>query len=418
MKIKRLIYLIWTAVFLTPFVVVNTVLAASASMSLSSAGSVTKGSYITVSIRENSGSEPVNAARATLSYPTAQLQFISISSSSAFSIVAANSGGGGSVNVDRGALPAVSGSQTIASVTFKALTDSGTAAVTFACAQVISANSNTDISGAKTGTTISLKAPVAAPPPAPKDTTPPTITKITVSDLTTSSATLNWTTSEPSTSEISYGPSKGYGLAAVEAISNTVHKLVLNSRLIQPGVTYHYSIKATDTSGNSATTPDATFTTAGAQLSIKVINQNKKTLAGAKVEFQDKSATTDKNGLAILKDLTLGKATGVITYHGSKYPFSANITSADKPSSVTVQIKVPTNYTLPIIIGLIILLAADYLLGWKTGRGGLAGASLTHLKTKMSFLNGGNKPPEGPPTSGAGSNPPSDGPIIRPNQTS
>jgi hypothetical protein len=47
--------------------------AASATVSLISAGSATKGSYITVTIKENSGAEPVTAASATLSYPTDKL---------------------------------------------------------------------------------------------------------------------------------------------------------------------------------------------------------------------------------------------------------------------------------------------------------------------------------------------------------
>jgi hypothetical protein len=419
MKIKRLLLVFgYIAGLLLPLLNPAAVFAASASMSLSSAGSATKGNYVTVSIHENSGAEPVNAARATLSYPTSLLQFISISSSSAFSIVAANSGGGGSVNVDRGAIPAVTGSQTIASVTFKALTDSGSATVSITSGQVISANSNSDISGGKTGTTIALKAPVAAPPPAPKDTTPPSITKITVSDLTISSATINWTTSEPSTSEVSYGPSKGYGLAAVETTANTVHKLGLNSLLIQPGVTYHYSIKATDGAGNSASSPDATFTTPGANLVLSVIDQNKKPLAGAKVETDNKTATTDKQGKASLIGLTVGKKYGVITYRGDKYPFTANIPAADKPVSATIQIKVPANYTLPVVLGVIVLLIIDYFIGWKTGRGGLAGASFNRLKSKSSFLSRFKKPPTAPPTSGPIANSPnSSGPIIRPNKT-
>lgn len=413
MKTKKLLMIIgYSGSLLVPLLNPTSVFAASASMSLSSAGSVTKGSYVTVSIRENSGSEPVNAAKATLSYPTAQLQFVSISSSGAFSIVAANSGGAGSVNVDRGALPAVNGSQTIASVTFKALVDTGTAAVNFTAGQVISANSNADIAGGKSGTSIALKAPAVALPPAPKDTTPPTIAQVSVSDITSGSATINWTTSEPSTSEISYGPNTSYGLAAVETNPNTVHKIILNSPLVQPGITYHYSIKSTDTSGNSASSPDATFTTVGAKLTVTVINQNKKLLSGAKVEVQNYTATTDKTGKATVEGLKIGKTDGIITYRDSKYPFTTDIASADKPNLVTAQIKVPSNYTLPIVLGVIVLLVIDYLIGWKTGRGGLALASVSRLRSKLPFMKGSKNPPSAP-TSGNGG----EGSIIRPSKS-
>src|SRR4051812_22124292 len=199
------------------------VLAASATVSLVSAGSVSKGSFITVSIKENSGAEPVNAASATLKYPTDKLSYVSISSSSAFSVAAASSGGGGSVRVDRGSLSAVTGSQTVASVTFKALSDSGTASVTISTASVVSANSNSDIVSGTSGTNIGLHAaPVAAAAP-PPDTIPPKITNVQATEIKATSTLINWTTSEPSSSEVNYGPSQSYGLSATDAHPVTDH---------------------------------------------------------------------------------------------------------------------------------------------------------------------------------------------------
>src|SRR3989344_5362988 len=107
------------------------VLAATANLYLSPAsGSVSKGSILTVNIRENSGSEPVNSVQANLSYPANLLDFVSINSSSAWGVVAQNSGGSGSVQIARGALPAVSGDQLVARVRFRGKTDSGTARIT------------------------------------------------------------------------------------------------------------------------------------------------------------------------------------------------------------------------------------------------------------------------------------------------
>src|SRR3989304_6057950 len=138
--------------------------AASASLFLSPASSsVSQGSIITVSVRKNSGSKPVNAVQANLSYPADKLDYVSISNSSAFSIVAQNSGGGGSVQIARGANPAVTGNQLVASVRFKAKVASGTATVSIAAgSSVVSASSNSNIMTSTGGGSYSLKPPAAA----------------------------------------------------------------------------------------------------------------------------------------------------------------------------------------------------------------------------------------------------------------
>src|SRR5204863_9928046 len=99
---------------------------------------------------------PVNAASFTLSYPTSKLTWLS-NTAGAFSVVAASGGGGGSVHFDGGRLPpAVTGNQTIASVRFRGLTDGGTAAIAITGGSVVSANSNTNIAGAKSGGSYTL----------------------------------------------------------------------------------------------------------------------------------------------------------------------------------------------------------------------------------------------------------------------
>lgn len=382
-----------------PLLIPQMAMAASASMYLTSSGSAVKGSYVSVYVRENSGSTAVNAARATLSYPTSKLQFISIGSSSAFSIVAASSGGNGKVNIDRGAMPAVSGSQTIAYVTFRALTDSGAATVSITSGEVRSASNNSNIAGSKTGTTISFKAPAPPKKAPPKDTKAPKITKVSVSQVTYKSAVINWTTTEPATAEISYGLSKGYGLAAVDNKLRTDHKLSLSSPLIQPGVTYHYSIKSTDAAGNAVSTPDDTFSTVGAVLLVTVLDQNKQPVKGASVSVDNKDDVTNDKGVATIEGLTLGKKTGVITYKGNKYSFNTDITSAAQPAAVTVSVKKAASHTLLIVLLLIGLFILDYLIGWLTGRSGLAKTSMGKLRAKLPFLNKGT--PDNQPSSDA-----------------
>ena len=137
---------------------VPSVFANVASLSLSPAsGNITQSSALTVSIYVNA-SEPVNAASVILTYPAHLLEFVSIGSSSAFSIVASNSGGGGLVRIDRGALPSVSGKQLLATARFKARANSGNAIISFAGgSSVISAGSNANILSGTTGGIYSLK---------------------------------------------------------------------------------------------------------------------------------------------------------------------------------------------------------------------------------------------------------------------
>ncbi|MGZ6005605.1 MAG: cohesin domain-containing protein, partial [Candidatus Saccharimonadales bacterium] len=301
---------------LVPMMSLGQAIAAAGSMSLSPAStSASIGSTFTISVYENSGSNPVDTAQANLSYSSNLIDFVSISSSSAFPIVAQSSGGNGSVVIARGATPGASltGSQLIATVRFKAKASSGNASVSFASGSTI-VSGGSDVSVSTSGATIALKAAPAPKPAAPKDTTPPQITGISVTDITNNSATVNWTTSEPSNSGVDYGPTTTYGLAAADSAMVTTHKVVLNSALLTPGQLYHFVIKSIDAAGNTAAGTDRTFSTAGLDMVITVIDQNKKPVAKANVNFQGKSAKTDKNGRATLKDLKLQDGNLVVTY--------------------------------------------------------------------------------------------------------
>lgn len=116
-------------------------------------GSYTNGSTVTITIRENSGSTQVNAVQANLSYPTARLQFQSIStSSSAFTTTLQNTGGSGTVQIGVGILgSSVTGDAIVATVTFTAI-GAGAAAVQFTAGSGIAATSDSsDICKKRTG---------------------------------------------------------------------------------------------------------------------------------------------------------------------------------------------------------------------------------------------------------------------------
>lgn len=269
----------------------------TATLSLSPAsGSVLNGATLSLSVYEDSGSDTVNAVQANLSYPSTQLQFVSISSSSAFGVDAQSTGGSGSVQIGRGTITAVSGNQLVATVYFKALAGSGTADVTFAsgssvvrstdhAAETLTTNggeytltsppvtppSSGGSSSSSSGSSPSKTASGSSTKPAAGGSTPTstptpeatvlTISSIDVSKVSGNTATVNWQTSIPASSEVDYGFSAKHGFSAVNPALSTKHSLVLSSEYLKPGQTYHYTVKSVDANGNVATSKDQIFKT-------------------------------------------------------------------------------------------------------------------------------------------------------------
>jgi hypothetical protein len=91
------------------------------------------------------------------------------------------------------------------------------------------------------------------------DTTPPTISGVQSSSVTSSGATITWTTNEASSSVVEYGTTTSYGSTATGSSGVTSHSVGLSG--LSAGTTYHYRVKSTDGSGNTATSSDYTFTT-------------------------------------------------------------------------------------------------------------------------------------------------------------
>jgi len=135
--------------------------AAAASISMTpSVTSATTNETITVTITEDSGTEPVNAVQANLSYPASSLQYVSTNDSTAFPIDAQTAANNDIIQLARGAYTPVSGSQPVAVLTFKVLGSTGAAAMAFASGTaVVSSTSNTNIASNETGTSLTLGTP-------------------------------------------------------------------------------------------------------------------------------------------------------------------------------------------------------------------------------------------------------------------
>ncbi len=104
----------------------------------------------------------------------------------------------------------------------------------------------------------------------PATTTPPVISNVSVSPAQTT-ATVTWTTDTPSSSQVTYGTTTAYGSATtLDPTLVTAHSQTISG--LTPGHLYHFSVASTDGSGNTASSPDGTFTTlANAPLAIDVL---------------------------------------------------------------------------------------------------------------------------------------------------
>jgi fibronectin type 3 domain-containing protein len=103
----------------------------------------------------------------------------------------------------------------------------------------------------------------------PASTTPPVISNVSVSRANTT-ATVTWTTDKPSTSQVTYGTTTAYGsTTTLDPTLVTAHSQTLSG--LTSGQLYHFSVTSSDGSGNTAGSPDSTFTTlANAPLAIDV----------------------------------------------------------------------------------------------------------------------------------------------------
>ncbi len=377
MKNKYLSATVKTVIYTAGFVIASfigiasPVLAASSQLYLSpSSRSVVIGGTLSVGVRVNTGGDTVNAVQANLSYPADKLDFLSISASgSAFEIQAENSGGGGNVRIARGTLSGAAGDKLVATVNFRAKTDNGSAAISFAggSSVVRSSDNQNTLAGTPGGNYTFVKpAPVVpkapAPPPPPPDTVAPVISDAKVESIGFHTATITWTTNEPSTSSIDYGPSDKYGVLAQTDGLATTHKVVIASQLLVPGVTYHFRVKSNDAANNTVAGNDTTFKTTGYKVEITVTDQHKKPLKGVQVTLLGVNHTTDKNGLAVFDNTQPGQLPVKLKSGNKTTETSVNVADTAKdeqpqPSQkFTLQVEAGSSNPLIWLVLLILLL--------------------------------------------------------------
>ena len=162
--------------------------AGTANMYLSPASqSVNQNTNFTVEIREDSGSELVNAIQANLTYDSNKLDFVSVTTSAAFEIEAETFGSGGIIKIARGTITPKSGDQLVATITFNPKQSPGATSVDFSAnSKVVSSIDNTDI----LATTSSGTYTIVDPPPTVSLTAP------TNNSVVSGNVTINATASD------------------------------------------------------------------------------------------------------------------------------------------------------------------------------------------------------------------------------
>src|SRR3989344_4570327 len=148
-----------------------------------------------------------------------------------------------------------SGSGTVATVTFRAIS-AGSSSATFD----FSLGSGTDSNVAGLGGDLLASVGSGSYTGVALDTTPPTISSISSSGVTTSGATVSWNTNEASDTQVEYGATTSYGSqTALNSSLVTSHSATLSG--LSASTLYHYRVKSRDAAGNLSTSGDNTFTT-------------------------------------------------------------------------------------------------------------------------------------------------------------
>lgn len=126
-------------------------------------GTYAPGSTVSVVVRENSGTDPVNSVQASMTYNASQMQFVSISEGTAFPTVAATSTATpGVIRVGRAAQGApVAGDNAVVTVNFRVLATSGTTSLAFdpAFSFLVRSTDSANILTGNSGATFTVRLP-------------------------------------------------------------------------------------------------------------------------------------------------------------------------------------------------------------------------------------------------------------------
>lgn len=320
------------SLFLAVFAINPNPTQAAGSIYLSPASAtIAKDSYFSVSVRVNA--DTVDAVQANLSYPADKIDFTGLSyGGTGFEIQAEGSGGGGSIRIGRGSITAKSGDVLVATISFRAKVDSGSATVSFTSGTE-GIKGGSVVANAGSGGTYSFTEPAPEPE---KDKTAPKISDVKAVDIGLNKATITWTTNEKATSTVEYGPTEKLGITASSTKLVKSHKVTLSASLLFPGSKYFYRVKSKDESGNESKNEIGEFKTKGYKIQLKVTDKDGNSIADAKVQLVPGSGkkTTAKNGTVVFEDITPGEHSVHVEYGGQVFASTITVKEVEDPEKL------------------------------------------------------------------------------------
>jgi hypothetical protein len=349
MKYKILTIIGFIGILIAGLVPANVFAATSASVYVSpSSSSVVKGNNITVQVRVNSGTNPMDSAQASLNFTSSLLQYVSYSPG-AFSTTVQASASGGSFSYAGAILgSSTSSNQLMFSVTLKAIA-TGSATLSISGANIAYAGTGFDSVGTSNGS-VNITAPVSsntgkssssssAPAPtssssssntytppsaststatANKDTTPPKLVAAPTLTVGQNTISLKFNTDEKAKIQINYT----IGELVKSIVNNTLttsHSIAIgDNQPLLAGTTYAVQIIATDSFGNKAVIYSQNVRTTGVNYTVQITDMDGQPLANYPVQIFSNpiDATTNANGVVTFKDMTPGEHTLVFVIDG------------------------------------------------------------------------------------------------------
>ncbi len=219
--------------------------AASATLYLTPATStISLGSTFSVTIRENSNTEVINAVQANLTYNATMLQYLSTdTATSAFDLSGSSTGGNGSVSVARAKSgTSLTGDQIVAVVSFKVI---GTGSVTVGFApnsSLVRTSDTANVLSVTTPATYTLN-----------DSTAPSVpTGLVAGTRTVNSIAFSWTASTDNKAVTGY---KVYRNGTL--VNGNVTPTSFTDSGLAPNTSYSYTVSAFDAAANTSAVSSA-----------------------------------------------------------------------------------------------------------------------------------------------------------------
>jgi chitodextrinase len=239
---KVQLLLVVAAVVASSAYVVAHIYAASGIISLSSnVASVNIGDMVSVSVHENSGTDPVNSVQANVGFDATRLQYVGVDDTgSGFGLIAKTTNNNGFIELTRavqGGTASVTGNQLVSTIMYRAIA-AGSVPLSFTAGTVLVRTSDTvDILAVKNGLTLNLL-DLSAP-------TQPTGATVTAANVT--SVGLSW---NASTDNVAVAGYKIYRDGNQVGTVNSPSSLSYTDTNLSPNTTYSYTVAAVDTSAH------------------------------------------------------------------------------------------------------------------------------------------------------------------------